>query len=104
MSTKVVQRTQQGYGRDLLLDSGGLEIRPPEDLTFSVGEAVDLTVEKLHGGQERLRLQLPVPKSRKHPVTAPDLVHAEKLTDEIGNREVRRLRLGGQSGSSEVDW
>jgi C-terminal processing protease CtpA/Prc len=69
---------------DLLLDSGGREIRPPEDLTFSVGETVDLTVEKLHGGQERLRLQLPVPKSKKHPVTAPDPVHAEKLTDDIG--------------------
>ena len=46
--------------------------------------AVDLTVEKLHGGQERLRLQLPVPKSKKHPVTAPDPVHAQKITDEIG--------------------
>jgi len=69
---------------DLLLDSGGRKIRPPEDLTFSVGETVDLTVEKLHGGQERLRLQLPVPKSKKHPVTAPDPVHAEKLTDDIG--------------------
>jgi C-terminal processing protease CtpA/Prc len=53
-------------------------------LTFSVGETADLTVEKLNGGQERLRLQLPVPKSKKHPVTAPDPVHAEKITDEIG--------------------
>ena len=69
---------------DLLLERGGREIRPPEDLTFSVGETVDLTVEKLHGGQERIRLQLPVPKSKKHPVTAPDPVHAEKLNGEIG--------------------
>jgi C-terminal processing protease CtpA/Prc len=69
---------------DLLLDSAGREIRPPEDLTFAVGETVDLTIERLHGGQERVRLQLPVPKSKKHPVTAPDPVHAEKLTDEIG--------------------
>ncbi len=69
---------------DLLLERGGREIQPPEDLTFSVGETVDLTVDKLHGGQERLRLQLPVPKSKKHPVTVPDPVHAEKLTDEIG--------------------
>jgi C-terminal processing protease CtpA/Prc len=69
---------------DLLLDSGGREIQPPEELTFVVGETVDLTVEKLHGGQERLRLQLPVPKSKKHPVTTPDPVHAEKLSDEIG--------------------
>ena len=69
---------------DLLLERGGREIRPPEDLTFVVGETVDLTVEKLHGGQERLRLQLPAPKSKKHPVTAPDPVHAEKLSGEIG--------------------
>ena len=69
---------------DLLLERGGREIRPPEDLTFSVGETADLTVEKLNGGQERLRLQLLVPKSKKHPVTAPDPVHAEKITDEIG--------------------
>jgi C-terminal processing protease CtpA/Prc len=69
---------------DLLLERGGREIRPPEDLTFSVGETVDLTVEKLHGGQERIRLQLPMPKSKKHPVTAPDPVHAEKLNGEIG--------------------
>jgi C-terminal processing protease CtpA/Prc len=70
---------------DLLLERGGREIRPPEDLTFSVGETVDLTVEKLHhGGQERIRLQLPMPKSKTHPVTAPDPVHAEKLNGEIG--------------------
>ena len=67
-----------------MLERGGREIRPPEDLTFSVGETVDLTVEKLHGGQERIRLQLPMPKSKKHPVTAPDPVHAEKLNGEIG--------------------
>jgi len=69
---------------DLLLERGGREIQPPEDLTFSVGETVDLTVDKLRGGQERIRLQLPVPKSKTHPVTAPDPLHAEKLTDEIG--------------------
>jgi C-terminal processing protease CtpA/Prc len=69
---------------DLLLDSGGREIRPPEDLTFAVGERVDLKIERLHGGQERARLQLPVPKSQKHPVTAPDPVHAEILSDQIG--------------------
>jgi C-terminal processing protease CtpA/Prc len=69
---------------DLLLANGKQEIRPPEDLTFSVGESVELTIEKLHGGQEPVRLQLPLPKSNKHPVTAPDPVHAEKLADDIG--------------------
>ena len=69
---------------DLLLGSGGRDIRPPEDLTFSAGESADLTVEKLHGGHERIKVQLPMPKSKKHPVNAPEPVHTEKLTDEIG--------------------
>lgn len=69
---------------DLLLECGGREIRPPVDLTFSVGESASLLVEKLHGGQQRLNVQLPMPKSQKHPVTAPEAVHAKKLTDDVG--------------------
>lgn len=69
---------------DLLLTSGGREIRPPEDLTFSAGESADLTIEKLHGGHERVKVQLPMPKSKKHPVNAPEPVHTQRLTDEIG--------------------
>jgi len=69
---------------DLLLECGGREIRPPDDLTFSVGESANLLIEKLNGGQERLNVQLPMPKSQKHPVTAPKAVHARKLTDDIG--------------------
>lgn len=69
---------------DLLLECGGREIRPPNDLTFAVGESASLLVEKLHGGQERVNVQLPMPKSQKHPVTAPQAVSARKLTDDIG--------------------
>src|SRR5215469_6804039 len=69
---------------DLLLECGGREVRPPNDLTFSVGEPADLVIEKLHGGQQTVKVQLPMPKSQKHPVTAPDPVHAERLSDEIG--------------------
>ena len=69
---------------DLLLECGGREIRPPDDLTFSVGESANLLIEKLRGGQQRLRVQLPMPKSHKHPVTTPQAVHARKLTDDIG--------------------
>src|ERR1700687_4451713 len=57
---------------DLLLGSGGRDIQPPEDLTFSAGESAYLTVEKLHGGHERIKVQLPMPKSKKHPVNAPE--------------------------------
>src|SRR6266498_1337580 len=69
---------------DLLLECGGREIRPPEDLNFSVGESASMTVEKLHGGQQNVKVQLPMPKSQKHPVTAPEAVRTERLSYEIG--------------------
>jgi carboxyl-terminal processing protease len=69
---------------DLLLECSGREIRPPEDLNFSIGESANLLVEKLHGSQQMVKVHLPVPKSQKHPVTAPETVHAERLTSDIG--------------------
>ena len=69
---------------DLLLGNGVREIRPPDDLRFSVGESASLRIEKLHGGEQTVKVQLPMPKSKTHPVTAPEAVHAERLTDEIG--------------------
>jgi len=69
---------------DLLLECDGREIRPPHDLMFSIGESAHLLIEKLHGGQQKVRVQLPIPKSKKHPVTAPDPVQAERLSYEIG--------------------
>src|SRR5437667_3448518 len=69
---------------DLLLECGGREVRPPNDLTFSVGESANLLIEKLHGEVQRVIVQLPMPKSQKHPVTAPQAVTTERLSDEIG--------------------
>jgi C-terminal processing protease CtpA/Prc len=69
---------------DLLLGTGEREIRPPEDLTFSAGGSAELAIETLQGDVEWVKLRLPMPKSKKHPVTAPEAVHAEMLTDEIG--------------------
>ena len=69
---------------DLLLECDGREIRPPHDLMFSIGESANLLIEKLHGGQQKVKVQLPIPKSKKHPVTAPDPVQAERLSYEIG--------------------
>jgi hypothetical protein len=53
--------------------------RPPNDLTFSVGEAANLLIEKLQGGQKKVNVQLPMPKSQKHPVTAPPSVSTERV-------------------------
>ena len=69
---------------DLLLECGGREVRPPNDLTFSVGESANLLIEKLHGEVQKVNVQLPMPKSQKHPVTAPQAVTTERLSDEIG--------------------
>lgn len=69
---------------DLLLECGGREIRPPDDLVFSIGESANLLIEKLHGGQQKVNVQLPMPKSPKHPVTAPQAVSTERLRDQIG--------------------
>jgi carboxyl-terminal processing protease len=69
---------------DLLLGTGEREIRPPEDLTFSAGGSAELAIETLDGDIEWVKLRLPMPKSKKHSVTAPESVHAEMLTDEIG--------------------
>lgn len=69
---------------DLLLEYDGREIRPPKDLMFSIGESANLLIEKLHGGQQKVRVQLPIPRSKKHPVTAPDPVQTERLSYEIG--------------------
>jgi len=69
---------------DLLLECCGHEIRPPEDLNLSAGGAVNLIVEKLDGGRQSIEVQLPTPRSHKHPVISPDPVHAERLSKEIG--------------------
>ena len=69
---------------DLLLGCGERGIRPPEGLAFSAGESASLLIEKLRGGQQRIQVQLPMPKSKKHPVTAPEAVRSERLSDEIG--------------------
>ena len=69
---------------DLLVECSGREIHPPNDLMFSVGEAAELIIEKLDGGQERVQVRLPRPISQKHPVTAPEAVHTERLSEEIG--------------------
>src|SRR5260370_9110845 len=46
---------------DLLLGNGDREIRPPDDLTFSVGESTSLRIEKLHGAAQQVKFQLPMP-------------------------------------------
>jgi C-terminal processing protease CtpA/Prc len=69
---------------DLLLQCAGREVRPPDDLTFAIGESAQLIIEKLLGGQHEVTVKLPMPRSQKHPVTAPQSVIAERLSTEVG--------------------
>ena len=69
---------------DLLLGYGERDIRPPKELNFSAAQSAHLTIQKLGGAVQGVNVQLPVPRNKKHPVTAPEAVHAEMLTDEIG--------------------
>lgn len=67
-----------------MLECGGREVRPRNDLAFSVGESAKLLVEKLHGEVQEVTVQLSMPRLKKHPVTAPQAVTTEGLSDEIG--------------------
>ena len=82
---KAVQPTRQAYDPAICCsECGGREIRPPEDLTFSVGESATLLSKSCMEDTQRIKVQLPMPKSKKHPVNAPEAVHTKRLTDEIG--------------------
>jgi hypothetical protein len=89
---------------DLFLEYGGREVRPPNDLTFSVGESANLHIEKLHGEVQKVNVQLPMSKSQKHPVTAPQAVTTEKLSDEIGLLRVAMFPGAiGIDGAKDID-
>src|SRR5260370_35550219 len=62
---------------DLLLECGGRENRPPNDLTVFVGESANLLIEKLHGGVQKVNVQFPMPKTQQHPGTAAPAVTTE---------------------------
>lgn len=65
-------------------DPEAFEREVHKDLRFAGGESASLLIEKLSGGHQRVNVQLPLPKSQNHPVTAPEAGHARKLTDDIG--------------------
>ncbi len=76
---------------DLLLENGGREVRPPNDLTFSVCESANLLIEKLHGEVQKVNVQLPMPKS-------------QKLSDEIGLLRVAMFPVAiGIDGAKDID-
>ena len=78
--------SRPAYGLEICCsECGGREIRPPDDLTFSVGESASLLIEKLHGGQcRRSTFNCRCRSRRSIRLPRPQAVHAERLSDEIG--------------------
>jgi hypothetical protein len=73
-------RTREVRGAPVISYSngGGREISATKRLTFSVGEAANLLIDKLQGGRQKVNVQLLMPKSQKHPVTAPPAASTPK--------------------------
>jgi len=68
----------------VLLGSRGKEITPPELPSFGPGEQVLLRVKKPDGADADITVQVPIPKSKVHPVTAPTTIICRKLAAHIG--------------------
>jgi carboxyl-terminal processing protease len=68
---------------DLLLAIGAEETRPPGRVLLKPGTAVNLLARKPDGAEQRVHIEIPVPKS-KRPFSTPQAVIASKLDSAIG--------------------
>ena len=69
---------------DVLLQIRNREIRPPDPPIFPVGEDSQYSVQKPDGKRVIGTLQIPAPRSKKHPVVVPKSVLCSQLPDGIG--------------------
>ncbi len=69
---------------DLLLEIEGQPVTPPEMPAFRMGGFCEIAIEKLSGEQAAVRLGVPLPKSKWHPINRPRLVLWSKLAQGIG--------------------
>src|SRR5579875_269357 len=83
---------------DLLLAIDGRPINPPEMPTFRMGGFCEIAIEKLGGEQTAVRLGVPLPKSKWHPINRPRLVSWSKPAPGIGY-----LKAAGFPGQVGMD-
>lgn len=83
---------------DLLLEIDGQPINPPEMPTFRMGGFCEIAIEKLSGEQTAVRLGVPLPKSKWHPINRPRLVSWSKPAPGIGY-----LKAAGFPGQVGMD-
>src|SRR6185312_14384301 len=89
---------------DLLLEIDGQPVVASKMPTFRMGGFCDIKVEKLSGEQVSVRLGVPLPKSKWHPINRPRLVVSAILARDIGY--VKVAGFPGQIGmdvAHEID-
>jgi carboxyl-terminal processing protease len=69
---------------DILLQVRNRELRPPDPPIFPVGEDSQYAVQKPDGKRVTGNLQVPSPRSKKHPVIVPKSVICSQLPEGIG--------------------
>jgi carboxyl-terminal processing protease len=83
---------------DLLLEVEGRPVDPPERPTFRMGGFCEVGIEKLNGERTSLKLGVPLPNSKWHPIVRPRLVSWEKPKPGIG-----LLKVTGFPGQVGID-
>jgi carboxyl-terminal processing protease len=83
---------------DFLLEIDGRAINPPEMPTFRMGGFCEIKIEKLSGEQATVRLGVPLPKSKWHPINRPRLVLSFRPAAGIGY-----LKAAGFPGQVGID-
>lgn len=89
---------------DLLLEIEGSPVAPPEQPAFRMGGLCEVGIERLNGERTAVKLGVPLPKSKWHPIVRPRLVSWSKPQPGIGLLKV--TGFPGQVGidvSKEID-
>ncbi|HEV2418032.1 MAG TPA: S41 family peptidase [Terriglobia bacterium] len=83
---------------DLLLEIDGNPVSPPEQPAFRMGGFCEVGVEKLSGERTTVKLGVPLPSSKWHPIVRPRLVSWSKPQPGIG-----LLKVTGFPGQVGID-
>ena len=83
---------------DLLLEIEGNPVAPPQEPTFRMGGFCEVAIEKLNGERTKVKLGVPLPTSKWHPIVRPRLVSWSKPQPGIG-----LLKVTGFPGQVGID-
>lgn len=83
---------------DLLLEIEGSPVAPPEPPAFRMGGFCEVGIEKLNGERTAVKLGVPLPSSKWHPIVRPRLVSWSKPQPGIG-----LLKVTGFPGQVGID-